>query len=340
MKKAGGLLSKFRLTRRRVIFLLIVLAIGGGVYWWRGSRKRNGYDEAAVERGEVAERLVLSGEIKAVEQAELSFETSGRLVYVGVKEGDQVKKGMLLGKLDTTTLNSAYQQALANLRKYDATVDNVHDQVKDHSSDETYAQRDTRTTAEATKDSAYEAVIAAERALKGASLYAPFDGVVTNVANPFSGVFVLYTVKQFELVNPETLYFEVAADQTEVVQLNEGQEVEMVLDAYEDRVLTGVISEISYAPDAAEVGVVYQVRVDFTEGGVEYRLGMTGDASFVVDRAEDVLYVPSGFVESDKDGKYVLVDKGKKKVYVEVGVEGEEYTEIRGEIGEGEAVYD
>ena len=329
-----------KLTKRRVIALFLIVGLIGGIFWWRGRQKKNGYEESQVSRGEVVETLVLSGEIKAVEHAKLSYETSGKVVYVGVSEGDVVKKGMLLGKLETTNLNAAYQQALSALRKYEATVANIHDQVKDHSGDETYAQKDLRTTAEATKDSAYEAVVIAERNLKGASLYAPFAGVVVDVMTPFSGVYALATQTQFELLNPETIYLGVSADQTEVVRMKVGQEVGIVLDSFPDEEITGIISEISYAPDPMEVGVVYELKVKLNESGVEYRLGMTGDAAFVMQRVDGVLRVPTGFVKSNKDGKYLLLDHGKREVPVEVGVEGEEYVEVRGSVGEGDLIYD
>lgn len=332
----------FKFTRRRIAVLLITVLIAGGYYWYTQSRKKNGFDVSEVKRGEVVEELILTGEMKAVNYAELSFETSGKLIYVGVKEGEEVKKGALLGKLDTTTLNAAYQTALNNLRAYNATVENVHDQVKDHSGDETYAQKDTRTAAEVAKDNAYEAVIAAERNLKGASIYAPFNGIVSFVANPFAGEFVLYSQKQFEVIDPTTIYFDVSADQTEVVELKEGMKARITLDAYDEDVITGEIESIGYAPDSTEVGVVYKVKVklDDNMNAVDFRVGMTGDASFVMDKAEDVLYVPSGFIKSDKDGKYLLIDHGADKVYIELGLEGEEMTQVKGDISEGTPIYD
>jgi len=341
-EKRKGIRKFIKVTRRRVVVLVIL--VGAFLAWRFLINKQNGdLKEATVERGVVQEDLVLTGEIKATEHANLGFETSGKLVYIGVTEGQEVKKGTLLGKLDTTTLNSAYQQAQANLRKYEATVENVHDQVKDHDSDETYAQKDTRTTAEATKDYYYEAVIAAERNLKGASLYAPFAGIVTKVTNPYVGAFTIYTEKQFELLNPETIFFSVTADQTEVVNLHVSQKVKIVLDSLSDKEFTGVIDQIGLTPMAGEVGTVYEVKVKFDDinlGGFTYGIGMTGDASFTLSEAQDVLYVPTGFVKSENSDKYVLVDEGKKKVYVEIGIEGEERVEVKGDLTEGQTVYD
>jgi len=67
---------------------------------------------------------------------------------------------------------------------------------------------------------------------------------------------------------------------------------------------------------------------------------MTGDAIFVLSEVADTLYVPTNFIKSDVQGKYVLVNEGKDKVYVTAGVEGEEYVEISGDLNEGQMVYD
>ena len=343
MKERVKKLSKLRsikFTKKRVVFGIIILLLVGVGIWWKFFRVKNGLKEGRIERGDVTEELVLSGKVEATEHAELGFESSGKMVFVGVKEGEKIKKGKLLGKLDTVSLNAAYQQALSSLRKYDATVENVHDQVKNHSSDETYAQKDSRTTAEATKDSAYEAVVIAKRNLEAASLFSPIDGVVTYAANSFPGVFVIYSQKQFEVVNPETIYFSVSADQTEVIQLTKGQKVEVTLDSFSERTIEGTILDIGYAPNPEEVGVSYEIKIGLTGVEIEYRLGMTGDAGFIIGQAKDVLWVKNTFVKSDKQGKYVLIEKGKKKKYIEVGVEGEDRVEVTGEIKEGETVYD
>ena len=332
-----------KIWSRKWYVLAVLLIVGiGWFYWDRGRAKKNGFEEAEIKKGEVRQELVLTGKIDATEHANLSFETSGKLIYIGVKEGERVKRGTLLGKLDTTTLNAAYQTALNNLRRYDATIDNVYDSLQNHEADETFSQRDTRTSAEVAKDNAYEAVIIAERNLKGASLYAPFDGLVTSISNPFSGSFVMSTQPQFEIVNPDTIYFGVTADQTEVVSLKEGVEVLITLDSFPEKEIRGTVSRVDFSSDSAEVGVVYGVQVVLPElSEIDYRLGMTGDAIFVLESKDEALWAPAGFVKSDKEGQYLLTQKGDKKIYVKLGLEGVDRVEIiSDEISEGMKIYD
>lgn len=294
-----------------------------------------------MQKGEVREELVLTGAVAATEYANLSFETSGKLVELNAAEGQVVEKGTLLARLDTTTLYAAYQQAQYNLRSAQATLNNVYDQLQGHEKDESFTQIQTRTAAEVARDNAYQSKVIAQRNLAGATLYAPFSGIVTHVVNPFIGAFVTASVPQFELLNPETIYFSVTADQTEVTSIKPDQEVQINLDAFSDKKLFGVVKKIAFAPSAAEAGVAYEVQVDLNGSALDYRLGMTGDAVFVLDQKDEALYVPTGFVKSDKTGRYLLVDRGAKKIYVELGLEGMDQVEvISDDISEGLVIYD
>ena len=297
--------------------------------------------EAVVEQGEVKEELVLSGEIHATDYANLQFNTSGKLNWVGVKIGDQVKKGQGLMKLDTVKLNSAYQVALATWRASRANVDQVHDEVKGNDSDETFEEKNTRTAAEAANDKAYEAYVSALKDLTDASLIAPFDGMVASITTESPGVNITGGTPQISLVNPKTIYFLVNADQTEVSRFKVGDKAEVILDAFDGEKIVGTITAVSIAPNNAESGTVYPIRIslNINDSDYKYKIGMTGDARFTLSEKDNVLYIPANFIKSDKEGKYVLVNEGKDKKYIKTGVEGEDRIEITGEISAGEKIY-
>ena len=332
-----------KLGRKKVIALILIIL---AVIFLRvaiAQKAKKGAETTKIQKGSVLKELILSGEIKADEHAKLAFPTSGKLAWIGVKEGDNVKKGQVLASLDKTALDAAYQQAQANLRKYEATVDYVHDTLKDKETTETYAERDTRTTAEANKDYYYDALRAAEYNLKNADLIAPFAGKVTFVAHPYAGVNILVSETQVEIVNAKTIYFEVSADQNEVINLYEGQEVKIILDSFPEKEFGGKIIFISLSPKEGEAGAIYKIKISFSADLSEVeqlKIGMTGDAHVILNKKDDVLYVPYRFINSDKNGKYLDVGKKGNKVYIDVGLEGEEIVEISGDIEEGDVVYD
>lgn len=319
----------------------VVLVIVGGMWLRNQLLSKQDLDHVVIQKGTVRHELILSGEIKAVEHAYLTFQSSGELSWIGVEEGDWVKKGQYLARLDAANLQSQYEQAVADLRKAQATADNVLDQVKDNDDDETHAMKDLRTTAEATRDRAYRALEIAEENLRNGYLKAPFAGLITDIALPYSGINTIYTQSQIEILNPETMYFDIQADQTEIKDLAVDQQVFIILDSYPEKEIEAVVGSIAYTPSIGESGTVYQVKVVFQELDIEkYRVGMTGDASFILGTKDDVLYIPPKYLNANKEGKYVKLAPKNSQVYVEVGIEGEKKVEVKGDINEGDTVYD
>ncbi len=220
----------------------------------------------------------------------------------------------------------------------DAAAKKAEDDVKGHDKDETYTQKNTRVAAQAARDTAYFNWQQAKRNLRDAYIYAPFAGVVTQVTNPYSNVYVLSTQYQIELLNPETIYFSVTADQTEIQSLEASKTGDITLDSYPDKELEGRISTIAYTPEA-DGG--YEVKVSLGQTDLsQLRVGMTGDVLFVAKVKQDALYVPRVFINSDREGKYLNVGGPKNKVGIELGLEGDDVVEVIGEIKEGQMVYD
>jgi HlyD family secretion protein len=333
---------KARLGRKFWV-ILIILVVVAGFFIFR-SRQSKPTESSKIERGLVKEELILTGSVNAEKYASLSFPTSGKIAWVSAKEGQSLKRGQWLLSLDTTTLNAAYQQSLNAYRNYQATAEQVLDSVKGHSGDETFAQKATRTTAEANRDSSYNAMLAAKYNLDNAIIRAPFDGVLSSLPFSSPGVNISLTDVAAVVVDPSTIYFDVDADQNDVTSLKVSQSVTMVLDSYQDKEMLGTVSFISITPKVGVSGTTYKVKIIFSGEDafkVSPRIGMTGDAKFVLSQKESTLFVPSEYVKSDTKGKYLKVGEPKNKTYVETGLESEERIEIlSNNIKEGDTVYE
>lgn len=339
--KQDQLKTKTPLLKRKWFWIAVVILAICGLWFKNNASAGEDLDSTIVEKGTVRNDLILTGQIRAVEHAQLNFMSSGELSWIGVKEGDYVKKGQYLARLNANSLQAQYEQAVAALRKAQATADNVLDQVKDHDDDETHVQKDLRTTAEATRDSAYRALEIAKQNLRNGYLKAPFAGLITNVVLPFSGINTSLTQSQIEILNPETMYFEIQADQTEIQDLAVGQLVYITLDSFPENEIRGTVESIAFTPSAGQSGVVYEIKVAFDELDMnKYRVGMTGDASFILATKDNVLYIPPKYLNSDKGGKYVKTSPKNNKLYVEVGIDGEKRVEIKGNLKEGDVIYD
>src|SRR3990167_3057303 len=113
------------LTRRRIVIILILAVLIFGWKTYRSQRPKFSVETAKVTRSSITESLSASGKIDATEKANLTFQTTGKISWIGAKEGNQITKGQAIAKLDTIKLNSDNQRALSDLRSTQATVDCV-----------------------------------------------------------------------------------------------------------------------------------------------------------------------------------------------------------------------
>lgn len=330
----GKLLSKARRViggKRLAISILIILLLGWRFIATRPTEWK--LETTEVVRGELVESISASGEVKADKTASLTFQTSGKLVWVGVKEGDRVVAGQGIAKLDTLALSVAYQQALNNYRDKQALAQKAEDEVKDHAGDETFAQKATRTTAQVARDNAYDSVRAAEQALKLAIIISPFGGIVTQ-ANPIvAGINVTPATATYVVVNPESLYFETEVNEVDISKVHPGQKVLVYLDAYPDVVFEGVAEKIGFQSATTSTGATaYKVSVSLPKNtSLRFKVGMNGDAEFTLETKEDVLLVPATAIVEEKTQGHIWVvgaNSRAEKVEVKTGSSSVDEVEV------------
>ncbi len=301
-----------------------------------------------IKKEILKETLSLSGEIDAEEKVTLKFQTSGRLAWVGVKEGDYVKKYQVIASLDQRDLKNRLRKHLNTFTSQRLTFDQTKDDYWNKQYD---LSESIRKSAERTlQDSQYDlnnAVLDVELqslTVEYANLWTPIEGIVTRVDTPFAGVNITPSGAEFEIVNPETIYLSVTAEQLDVVFLEKGMTGEVVFDSYPDETFSGNISYISFIPKIGETGTVYEIKLSLDEAAqkLPLKLAMTGDVSFITREKPNVLSVPLKFIKKDNKGNYVVRErKGKKeKIYVKRGEEFDSKVEVKNGVEVGDIIYD
>ncbi|MBI3379176.1 efflux RND transporter periplasmic adaptor subunit [Candidatus Gottesmanbacteria bacterium] len=339
------------IKRKKILVIIIIIAIFGFLIYRNfvsGPRQKK-LLSTKVSQGNLEEKMTISGTVDADEHVTLRFQTAGRLTWVGVKEGDYVKKYQAIASLDQIALQKTLQK---ELNDYLSTRWDLDQAKRDTYKDQVITDPIKRIIDkyQFTLNKSVLDVEIQNLAIDYANLWTPIEGVVTRVSAPYGGVNIIPTQAEFEVVNPKTIYFSASADQTEVVKLTENMGGELTLDSYPEATLPGTIKNISFLPKADETGTVYKVKFIFPNDNTDYkyRLGMAGDLSFVTKRKENVLYVPSKFITSQNglpaqaSKKYVTVKKKDKEEKVEVitGMETDSDTEITSGVTAGETVYD
>ncbi|MCH7640850.1 efflux RND transporter periplasmic adaptor subunit [Patescibacteria group bacterium] len=330
-------------TRRSIVLLVIFLLIAFFVYR-RATSAKFEVDVAVVKREKFVERISASGEVTADEAIDLNFETGGTVAQVAVKLGQKVKKGDLIAKLDTTNLYSAYLQAEADLRAKQSSLDVVYDNLKGIGDAETFEEKETRTLAETNKDKSYRAFVITSRNLAGATLRAPFDGIIANMPEGLAiGTNIsLAASYQFSVVNPKTIYFITEVSELDIPRLTSNQKVKIRLDAYPGEIYEGVIEGMAFESVTTSTGgSAFLVRVTLPgQNALKFKVGMNGDADFIVSERDAQLLVPiTAVVEANGDTHvWVLDGRRAKRVQIEPGDSSIDDLEVLSGIKEGDTV--
>ncbi|MBI5301981.1 MAG: efflux RND transporter periplasmic adaptor subunit [Chloroflexi bacterium] len=144
--------------KRRTLIIVSVVVVGlivVGALVWQNFNSRPTASAASVQtsqvrRGTLVATISAAGNVSAINEVALPFQTSGRVASVPVQVGDAVKAGQVLMQLDTTDLELALKTTQTSLASTQAS----YDQTK---ADLDYALRNTQsalTTAKANLDAA------------------------------------------------------------------------------------------------------------------------------------------------------------------------------------------
>lgn len=318
------------------LIVLIILAVIGFNFF--SPKKQAPLQFATVKKQDIKSVVSSSGSLTGKSVANLKFKSAGKLSYVNVKAGDWVKKYQSIAGLDTQDLAITLQQATNSLRDKQAIVDKALDDVKDHSKDESFAQRVTRTAAEVTRDNAFDSVKAAQRAFQDVEISSPIDGVVTQ-ALIVSGQTVSGSDLIAQVVDISSIYFDTDVDEADISKISVGQTSEITLDAYGEKIFKGVVEQIIPQTKTTSSGAtVVTVRIKLDQFPGNFINGLSGQSEIIISRAENVLIIP---LEALGEDNMVILqnEKGQQKVKVLPGIQSDTDVEIKMGLQEGDKIW-
>jgi len=112
--------------------LIVVLAVAG--YWWmRRPEPETGVElerTAVVERQDLVVSISATGVIQPVELVEVKSKASGEIIELPVQEGDVVKRGQLVARLDPQTVKNEFDQAQADFNVAEVTREQRETELK------------------------------------------------------------------------------------------------------------------------------------------------------------------------------------------------------------------
>lgn len=333
-------------------------------------RQGDKYVLGKIQKQAITEMVTESGVVTTNGSANVYSPTNGIIDKVLVSNGESVSENKILFSVKSTATAqeevaayAAYQVAQAAVRQAEntyrgtlATVDRVHDDVKDHSKDESFLMKETRTDAEVANDNAYDALKAAQakllsaqvdyQATQNSTVTAPVAGKISNlsvvvgsrvsinnVLVPTSPVLVISGLGDPEIV--------VAIGESEINKIKTGQEVDIKLDAVANKFYKGTVKRFDDNGSITAGVVKFNVYVAIADHDDRIKPGMTADVDIVTNRLTDALTVPNTAIKPYQKGRAVrILGKNNKLEFipVETGIRGKEFTQITGGLNEGQEI--
>jgi membrane fusion protein, macrolide-specific efflux system len=322
------------LWRKKLMIIMLAVFAGGGFWWWSSTRaQEEPITTVKPEYRNITQMLTVSGSIDAEEKAVLKFPAMSQLTWLGVKEGDVVKKWQGIASVDSRTLQKQMQIAQNThgkvYRNFEQTLDDLD--YYDNSG-LTEAERRIKESAELDIRNTILNVELADLAVKLSYMYSPINGLVVKIDQPNVGATIGIT-DTFVVVNPETVYFSAVIDEEDVGLIQSGQQAMVVLDAYTNQEMEALVYDIAFMPSASQTGGTgYRVKLSLPVDNTmkQYKLGMNGDASIVLNEQTGVLSVPldSLISREGKDYVEVLVNGTLEQREVVIGISDDDFVAI------------
>lgn len=276
---------------------------------------------------DIVPSLSFNGTLEGQTSATVSAKISGRVEQVLVQEGQAVKAGDPLAKLETVELNNSVRQAGDSVRKaqvnYELAMNDYNrykkladiGAVSEQQLDNVKAKLK---LAEADLSSAAANQSSAEQQHSYGIIAAPVDGVVANkavtvgqVVSPGAALMVVQDINQ--------IYAVVNVEQKDLGQVKAGQQASITVDAYPGKVFNGVVEVMN--PEAGSASRMFRTKIKIDNAGSELKPGMFANVELVTGDSAQALTVPQAAVVQKQGQYYVfVVDNGKAvRKQVEIG---------------------
>lgn len=339
------------------IVALAVAASAGGWFWLRPEAEAVAASTTQeVTTSTLKHTVTASGTLRAAESEDLTFAVSGTVRAVLVDEGDTVKKGTALARVDATSLVAARTAARS---AYDAALTQLDEDLDNGASDvQVAADRSAVVAARSSWQEARDAVDdAVLRATIGGTVVSvdvavgdtvgsgssegsgsatgmtggTTDSTIDTSATSTAAVGIA-TTRRF------AVDAEVAA--ADIEDVKEGLQVELSVSGVDETVYGTVASVGAVAQTSTSGSAVFPVTVEVTGSRKDIYAGTSADLSIIVSQRTDVITVPTQAVETENGQAYVTVqvDGDEQRRAVEIGEASGMVTEVVSGLEVGEQV--
>lgn len=289
-------------------------------------------ETALAERQGITASYSGTAPLEAPGEAQVVAKTSGVLLRLFAEEGDRVKAGQVLARIDPERPRLEVQRNEAMLRKLEAEYRRAQE-LFERKLLAAEAHERLRFDLD-TQRAAYEM---AKLELSYTEITAPFDGVVAQRMAK-EGNLIQLNQSMFRIVDTSRLEAVLNVPERELATLKAGQPVALRVDAAPGNVFDGSIDRVSPVVDAASG--TFRVVAAFSDASGVLKPGMFGRIEVIYDERAQALTVPrEAVIEGEGVPAVFVVREGRAvRTAVELGHVSGSLAEIRGGLVEGDRV--
>jgi RND family efflux transporter MFP subunit len=319
-----------------IIFCHSLLVMALGACTGEGDKKQTNADAVPVTVGKVQkvqerETIAVSGTVNTPNSpAEVSFLVSGKVIFVGPREGDYVKRGQKLASIDPTDYQLTLAAAKAQTVQADVAykrAEDEHRRMKMLYDSKSLAPNDYLKFKAAFDSTAqqYEQAVASEKLsrkrLTDGTLYAPTSGYIAKRLIE-AGDTAAQGHPVFEIVQMDPLEVNVGVPETDVHLVRIGQKAAITVPALPGKSFEGTVRIVNVSADPNTR--TYMTRITVANPEHLLRVGMVAEATIRGDKIVTMATLPGDAVIRDPQGatQVFIYYPDQKRVYakrVEIG---------------------
>ena len=326
---------------------------------------------ADVDRGELAESVLASGNLVFEHQVQLRSELTGRVAAVLVEEGDEVEAGALLLQLDPEAFaadldhaEAAVRAAEIEIRRLTAVATDLDRQrqrqltLRDRQliGRDAYDQLASRhevalievaSARQTLRQTRAQRELSADR-LSRAQIRAPITGRIVSVdvkagETVIAGTTNIIGSDLMALADPSVLLAELRVDEADIARVQLGQHVDVFASAQPGIAVPGQVVHIGSSARrlGGSEGLSFRVRVRLSQDGPALLPGMSCRAEIVTRLGKEALHVPVAAIRRDGEIRYVWRvddDQRARRVEIETGMASDLAQTVLAGLSEGERV--
>lgn len=282
-----------------------------------------------AELGELVVRAEAAGVIEPIRVVEVKSKASGEVLQLFVETGDRVSRGAPLAQIDPRDVQSALEQALADLE-----VAEVQARTADAQRERTEALREANVVTQQEYENAIQSAANARASLVRAqtnlqlarerrgdvSISAPIEGTIIErtvevgqiIASATSNVSGGTTL--LKMADLSEMQVRALVDETDIGTVRAGNSVEVRVEAYPERLFVGEVLKIEPQAIIDQNVTMFPVIVRLTNGEGLLRPGMNAGISVEIAHRTNVVTVPNEAVVAIQDAENVARALGARRV--------------------------